>query len=70
MILLPSSAANHTLDLTMSISNASSSLMLSNGESKIFVICQENGSLDFTNVDEVCIKKLWFLGYGDNLFYQ
>ena len=58
VILLPPAAANHTLDLTMSISNITSFSMLSNNKSKIFVICQDSGSLDFTDVNQVWINKL------------
>ena len=68
VVLLPSLTANHTLDLMMSISNITSFLMLSNSESKTFVICQDSGSLESTGVDHVWVKNLWFLGCGSNVF--
>ena len=68
MILLPSSAENHTLSLEMNIFNITNFSILSNGDSKVFINCQQNGSLSFTDVDQVWVRRLWFFGCGNNIF--
>lgn len=64
------SASNHTLDLKINISNATNFSMLSRGarESKVFVTCHHNASLNLADVDQVWIRRLWFVGCGSNLF--
>ena len=68
MFLLPSPTANHTLNLKLNISNIAKFSMLVNDRSKSFIICQENATLDFTGIDQVWLRGVWFIRCGLNLF--
>ena len=70
LLLLPSSTANHTLDLTLNISDITNFSMLSYNKSKIYIICQQEYyvSLSFTDVEQVWLRGVRFIACGINAF--
>ena len=68
VLLLPTSTANHTLDLTLNISDIVNFSMLSNDKSKSFIICQQKVSLDFFGINQIWLRGIWFVGCGLNSF--
>ena len=64
-VILPPSG-NHTLNVNMIISNTANFSMLSEGESRISIICQQNAHLIFVHINRVWVRGLQFVGCGNN----